>query len=208
MGATGDAVVSSVEAEKSPSFSATTALMGAYGDAAALSVEAEKSPSFSAATATMGADVAAHEIMETLSPTTGWVQPVGSTPMMMASPMSTEQLGTPGFPNPSSSLLTPLRGVAAGGSGAASPTAEDIIAYGGIADPRMLGIRSSDRLKAQPHADATQLEKARLLAEHRDNLWAQGTAPLRSFLDLPNEVILSRASKLGVSLGLSPSEIM
>ena len=50
------------------------------------------------------------------------------------------------------------------------------------------------------------MEKARLLAEHRDNLWAQGTAPHRSFLDLPNEVILSRASKLGVSLGLCPSE--
>ena len=100
--------------------------------------------SFSAATAPMGAAGVAHEIMEMQSPTTGSascdqralidgrVQPVGSRSMMMASPMSAERLGTHWFPNASSSLLTPLRGVAAGGSGAAGLTAEDIIAYGGI----------------------------------------------------------------------------
>ena len=53
------------------------------------------------------------------------------------------------------------------------------------------GLRSSDRLKRKPNADAPQMEKAMSLAESRDLLWGSGTTskPKLSFTSLPNEVI-------------------
>jgi hypothetical protein len=84
-------------------------------------------------------------------------------------------------------------------------TLEDIIAYGGIAESQHAGLRSSDRLRAQSHADATQLERAMMLAQRRDELLSQGTAPSTKYLVLKfsNDDILSRASGMGVSLGVS-----
>ncbi|KAM0829410.1 hypothetical protein ACQ4PT_066884 [Festuca glaucescens] len=42
---------------------------------------------------------------------------------------------------------------------------EEIIAYGGIPQAGSVGLRSSDRIRAQPNADATQLERAMDLAK-------------------------------------------
>ena len=86
---------------------------------------------------------------------------------------------------------------------------EDVVAFGGIPDAFVLGVRSSDRLRAQPFADSTSMERAMLLAQRRDFPTASGT-PFKynhSILNIPNEVIVSRAAKLGVSLGVSPSQV-
>jgi hypothetical protein len=36
-------------------------------------------------------------------------------------------------------------------------------------------VRSSGRLRAQPNADATQLERAMMIAQHRDDIQMPGT---------------------------------
>ncbi|XP_051186664.1 uncharacterized protein [Lolium perenne] len=51
---------------------------------------------------------------------------------------------------------------------------EEVIAYGGIRSQEAKGVRSSGRLRAQPNADATQLEKAMMLAQRRNENFAQG----------------------------------
>jgi hypothetical protein len=58
-----------------------------------------------------------------------------------------------------------------------------------------LGERSSGRLRAQPNADATQLERAMLLAQRHDDPLAQGMcSPLKSsFLAFSDESILEKS---------------
>ncbi|XP_051210506.1 uncharacterized protein [Lolium perenne] len=51
---------------------------------------------------------------------------------------------------------------------------EEVIAFGGIKSQEVTGVRSSGRLRAQPNADATQLEKAMMLAQRRNESFAQG----------------------------------
>jgi hypothetical protein len=46
---------------------------------------------------------------------------------------------------------------------------EQIIAFGGISEGSILGAQSSGRLRAQPNANATHLERAMLLAQGRDD---------------------------------------
>ena len=48
-----------------------------------------------------------------------------------------------------------------------------------------------------------------LLAQRRDGMIGSGNIPnpKLSFLSLPNEVIVARASRLGVCLGVSPSQV-
>ena len=43
-----------------------------------------------------------------------------------------------------------------------------VVDFGGIPDGATLGVRTSGRIRAQPNADATQLERATALAQHRD----------------------------------------
>ena len=89
------------------------------------------------------------------------------------------------------------------------PTMEEIVAFGGIADPSRSGVRSSARLRAMPDADRPQLERAMDLAERRDSAFQSGTrlCSKLSFVSIPNEVIVERASKLGVSFGASPLQV-
>ena len=68
-----------------------------------------------------------------------------------------------------------------------------------------MGLRSSDRLRAKPDADLPQLERAMGLVERRALSFLTGTN--LSFVSIPNDVIVARASRLGVSLGSSPSVI-
>jgi hypothetical protein len=87
-----------------------------------------------------------------------------------------------------------------------SPTREELIAFGGISEPAFNGIRSSDRIRAQPNADVSQMERAIQLAQQRDN---QGKASVskHSFTSLSNDEILSRANKLGVSFGKTSNQV-
>jgi hypothetical protein len=86
---------------------------------------------------------------------------------------------------------------------------KEVINFGSILDSSTIGVRSSEQIKAQPNCDATQLERAQLQAKARDPSNFLGTKVLPKFtLDVSsNSEIESRASKLGFSLGSSPSKI-
>jgi hypothetical protein len=112
-------------------------------------------------------------------------------------------------PNGSASTVfnsLPLPSVANTGDTPSLPTREELIAFGGISEPAFNGIRSSDRLRAQPNADASQLERAMQLAQQRDNQGKASVSKL-SITSLSNDEILSRVNKLGVSFGKSSTEV-
>jgi hypothetical protein len=84
-----------------------------------------------------------------------------------------------------------------------TPTKADVIAFGGIAQGMVAGVRSSDRLRAQPFSDATQLDRAIMIAQRRDDFSGQGTNLNKksSLLSFTEKQIVHRASRIGVSLG-------
>lgn len=84
----------------------------------------------------------------------------------------------------------------------------DVIEYGGIPEAAAL-VRSSDCVRGQPNADTTAMERAQQLALARDVDFGSGNSRAHHFsiASIPNEVVIDRADKLGVSLGLSPTEI-
>lgn len=88
-----------------------------------------------------------------------------------------------------------------------TPSREEIIAYGGIPEPAVLRLRSSARIQAQLNADATAMERAMDMADSRDHDSGTVYTPKLSFCHIPDSIIVSRASRLGVSLGKSPTEI-
>jgi hypothetical protein len=71
------------------------------------------------------------------------------------------------------------------------------------------GVRSSDRIRAQPNADDTQLQRAQRLAQAKDHATSPGTNFINkySLKSFSNEVVVATASKLGISLGKSLIEI-
>jgi hypothetical protein len=80
-----------------------------------------------------------------------------------------------------------------------------VVAFGGIPDPTVMAPRSNERVRAQPNADATQLERAVSLTSKKNVVISPGTnlksKSKLSLLSIPDEVIIERASKLGVYLG-------
>jgi hypothetical protein len=84
-----------------------------------------------------------------------------------------------------------------------------VITFGGIQAPEVQGVRSSERIHAQPNADAIQLERAQQLAQSKDDISPAGNNFISkfSFNSFSYESVVSRASKLGVALGQSPSEV-
>jgi hypothetical protein len=79
----------------------------------------------------------------------------------------------------------------------------DVISFGGIAEERVTGLWSSDRLRAQPHADATQMERAVMVAQRHKYLLNQGMNLNKKFtlLSFTEDEIVQKASRIGVSLG-------
>jgi hypothetical protein len=86
---------------------------------------------------------------------------------------------------------------------------DDVIKFGGISEKSAVGVRPSDRIRAQPNADVSQLQRAQERAQIRDYGISSGTKLISKFnlASLPNEIIVARASKLGVSLGVTPSQV-
>jgi hypothetical protein len=86
---------------------------------------------------------------------------------------------------------------------------EDLVSFGGISEKAAIRVQSSDCIHAQPNSDATQLEHAHKLAMAKDCDYIQGKKLLPEFTlaSLPNDLVITRASKLGISLGSSPSQI-
>jgi hypothetical protein len=80
---------------------------------------------------------------------------------------------------------------------------DKIIAFGGIPPSNNTGVRSSGRIRAQPNADATQMERAVLNAQRRDMLQGLGKNLYSelSVLNFSESEIISRAEKMRVSLG-------
>ena len=89
--------------------------------------------------------------------------------------------------------------------GSPRPSMSEVINFGGIANPTTVGLRSSDRLRAKPDADLPQLERAMGLVECRALSFS--TCTNLSFVSIPHDVIVARASRLVVSLGSSPAVI-
>jgi hypothetical protein len=84
------------------------------------------------------------------------------------------------------------------------------MAFGGIPFAAGAGIRSSDRIRAQLDADDTQLVRAQRRAQAKTPSSCSGTDFISKFSisAVPNETIVANASKLGVSLGMSPNQIV
>jgi hypothetical protein len=80
---------------------------------------------------------------------------------------------------------------------------DNVIAFGGISEVDVSCIRSSDHIWAQPNADMTQLERTQQQASARDPSHYSGTKNLSHFTiaSFSDEVILSKTTKLGISLG-------
>jgi hypothetical protein len=83
---------------------------------------------------------------------------------------------------------------------------EEVIAFGGIKSQEARGVRSSGRLRAQPNTDATQLQKAMMLAQRRNENLAQGISQPHSLLNFTDADIIHNATVLGISMGSSLSE--
>ena len=86
---------------------------------------------------------------------------------------------------------------------------QEVITFGGISESSATGIRSSARIRAQPNADAQVMEWAQHKAYARDPGYNSGNiiSPKFTIASIPTEVVIARASKLGVSLGKSPEQI-
>jgi hypothetical protein len=85
---------------------------------------------------------------------------------------------------------------------------EDVVNFGGIPSPS-LNAHSSERIRKQGNADATQLERAKYLAKAKDAALSPGTnQPSRfSLSSLSDDTFLHRANKLGVSLGGNSAQV-
>jgi hypothetical protein len=77
---------------------------------------------------------------------------------------------------------------------------EEVISFGGILESAVLGVRISERIKAQSNADATQLERAQQHVQARDDILYSSNKITSHFTiaAIPNDVVLARASELGI----------
>jgi hypothetical protein len=94
------------------------------------------------------------------------------------------------------------------------------VAFGGISPPTK-GARTSSRIRLQENADDTQMERAQKLAKAKDVVsslctsltkdkgLAAGTPQPSKFslCSISDDIIISRAEKIGVSFGSSPSMV-
>jgi hypothetical protein len=87
-------------------------------------------------------------------------------------------------------------------------TPQQVVAFGGINEEALRGVRSSGRLRAQPNTDATQMERAILIAKKRAETHVLGKSPLKptSITAFTDDHIIDNVISLGVSLGTSHSE--
>jgi hypothetical protein len=91
-----------------------------------------------------------------------------------------------------------------------TPSRDQVISFGGINESAAVRSSARGRLRAQPNADATQLERAMMIAQRRDDIQMPGTrAPnALSILAFSDDQIVQKASTLGVSLGCSQKNRM
>jgi hypothetical protein len=85
---------------------------------------------------------------------------------------------------------------------------EDVMAYGGITSPAT-EFRSSERIRQQYNADATQLDRVQQLAQAKDAGFLQGTSSISkySISSMPDEFFVQRVRKMGVSLEVDENQV-
>jgi hypothetical protein len=87
-------------------------------------------------------------------------------------------------------------------------TTEQIVAFGGIQEEARRDVRSSGRLRTQPNADMTQMERAMSIVKKRAETPVIGmsTSKPTSISSFSEDQIIENAKSLGVSLGISHSD--
>jgi hypothetical protein len=87
---------------------------------------------------------------------------------------------------------------------------KEVISFGGISEDSQRGVRSSNRIRDQPNADATQMERAQQQASARDPSSFSGKKHLNKFTlaSFSDDVVVRRAAALGVSLGRTNSQVL
>jgi hypothetical protein len=94
------------------------------------------------------------------------------------------------------------------GSAKKNSLVNEVVAFGGIAAPS-LPVHASDMIRAQPNADATQMERAMQNVNLRHDFSSPGNGKFKhSFASLTTEDILSKASSIGISLGKNKKEAL
>jgi hypothetical protein len=94
------------------------------------------------------------------------------------------------------------------GAAKKTPSIHDAAIFGGIASPSLSNIRTSERIRAQPNTDATQMERVmqNVNLKHDYVSTCNGkTEP--SFALMSDDDIIFKASRLGISLGKNDMEI-
>jgi hypothetical protein len=87
-----------------------------------------------------------------------------------------------------------------------TPLVNEVADFGGIAAPS-LSVRATDMIRAQPNADATQMERAMQNVNLRHDFTSPGNGKSKpSIAFFSDEDILVKASRLGISLGKNKKE--
>jgi hypothetical protein len=87
---------------------------------------------------------------------------------------------------------------------------KEVISFGGISEGSQRGIRSSNQIRDQFNADATQMEHAQQKASARDPSSFSGKKHLNKFTlaSFSDAVVVCIAAALGVSLGRTSSQVL
>ncbi|KAM0879435.1 hypothetical protein ACQ4PT_034244 [Festuca glaucescens] len=94
------------------------------------------------------------------------------------------------------------------GAAKKTPSVHEAAIFGGIASPSLSNIRTSERIRAQPNADATQMERAIQNVNLKHDYATSGNEKASpSFALMLDKDIIFKASRLGISLGKNDKEI-
>ena len=124
-------------------------------------------------------------------------------------PSTTTSVGATRSTAPCPPSLTATEGSHSGEHTPRERTTEEIVAFGGIADPVSAGRRVSHRIQGQPYANDMQLARAKRVAMLRD----VETATCMSFdkscsiMHFTEHEIIDKANDLGITLGSNEKEV-
>jgi hypothetical protein len=111
------------------------------------------------------------------------------------------KLGTP-FTPPTKRVTLGANPASTGGILAKNkPSLAKVIAFGGIPKTAAVDIRSSDPVRSQPNADATQMECAVELVQRRDDYKGKNLNQTFSIMSFSNMISLKNPNQLGCHWG-------
>ncbi|KAM0904909.1 hypothetical protein ACQ4PT_017693 [Festuca glaucescens] len=85
---------------------------------------------------------------------------------------------------------------------------EDVVNFGGVSPPS-IHARSSQRIRHQGNADATEMERAQNIAKAKEAAFSAGTSNFSRFSlsSISDDTFLARATTMGVSLGATQAQV-